>query len=99
MFTLSIVTIAIIIGIGFGLAVSASDRRKLRDAESELAKLRCALDEKQLEVDQSNQMHQKTMSIAYSVVLDYETIFDEMKKRNNLNRSAVILPFDRNLER
>ncbi|KQX98731.1 hypothetical protein ASE23_24115 [Rhizobium sp. Root73] len=95
MFTsfVTIVVVAFIIGAALGLGANADDRKKLKDAEKRFADLRSALEEKQLEVDQSRRMHQKSISIAYSVVLDYETIFDELKKRNQSNRSAVILPF------
>lgn len=72
--------------------------KKMKDAEKELAHLRDALVAKQTEVDQGKRMHEKSLAIAYSVVLDYETLFCEMKKLNQSKRSAVILPFRQSSE-
>lgn len=97
MFTLRInmVIVAFVSHLAPGLGVKNRDRKMMQDAEKELAYLRSALAAKQLEVDQGKELYEKTVATAYSVVLDYEKLFCEMKKRNETKQSAVILPFRR----
>jgi len=96
---LTIFVVAFVVGVGLGLGATVGDRKKLDDAEKELAALRSALKEKQLEAEISEKLHQKRIAVAYSVVLDYETVFDELRKRRHVTGSAVILPFRSSSER
>lgn len=98
MFTsiIPIVIVAFAIGLALGLYASIEDEKQTSDAKNELVHLRRALVAKQLEVDQAKASHEKSVAIAYSVVLDYESLFCEMKKRNQKKQSAVILPFRKN---
>ena len=85
--------IAFVFGVALGLTVHAEDGTRLIAAKKELVDLRSALAAKESEVNQVKHMHEKTVDIAYSVVLDYEAVFDKMTLQNQSHRSAVILPF------
>jgi hypothetical protein len=95
---MTIVIVAFLCGLGLGFCWNTKGGKKMMGAEKELKSLRSALVAKQSEVDQAILMHDKSISVAYSVVLDYETIFYEMTRRNQAKRSAVILPFRRCLK-
>lgn len=87
------------IGLAFGYRESAGDRLELISAKKELADLWNAFGQKQSEVIQSKQLHQKRISIAYTVVQDYEAIFDDLERlRKQLTKTAVVLPFNKTSE-
>ena len=69
---MTIVIVAFVCGLGLGFCWNTKGGKKMMDAEKELNSLRSALAAKQSEVDQAILMHDKSIAVAYSVVLDYE---------------------------
>lgn len=95
MFTFSILTIvilALVLGIALGMVANGDDK-KLLDAKTKIDDLRSALLASRLECIEQRMRYEKRITASQETISDYEAIFDEQENRKQSTRSAVILPF------